>query len=84
MTEEIRQEEAGQNFAVGESSVTLQTEFETEAATPGISLFVLLTAINYNLAIKCPTGGHLVRVSMTWENDEIHRNTTFLSICSTN
>lgn len=67
MNEEIRKEEVGQNLAVGESSVMLQNEFEIEAATSGISLFVLLTAINYNLAIKCLTGGYLLRVSMTWK-----------------
>lgn len=72
MKEEIRYE-GGQNLNVGRSSVTLQTEFETEAATSGISLFVLLTAINHNLAIKMPYWWLPSKSVYDLENDEIHR-----------
>lgn len=37
----------------------LQIEFETEAAAPGNSAFVLVTAMCYSLATKCLTSGCL-------------------------
>jgi len=45
MREEIKQEEAGQNFAVGESSVMLQNWISDRSCYSWYFSFFLLTAI---------------------------------------